>query len=212
MVARGKPIIFEGKQIDIALAVLFVVMAVASVRWAINTEDRLAQVVLLSSAPINALGAYSFLVRSPALMPAMTNEVLVPFLSFFSPILVLNSVLLFPANYSIPLGALIAVPGVALSIYALAHLKCSFAILPAVRDVVSNGPYRYVRHPLYLGETMYLLGMMLILFNLASVILFVASMALLVQRIRLEENKLMTHPAYKDYAGKVRHRLIPLIY
>jgi protein-S-isoprenylcysteine O-methyltransferase Ste14 len=212
MVAGNRPIIFEGKQIDIALAVLFAVMAFASVRSAANLGDRLTQVVLLGSVPIDVLGAYSFLVRRPALMPTMTNEVLVPFLSFFSPIIVLNSVLFFPATYSIPMAALIAVPGVILSVYSLVYLKRSFAILPAVRDVVSDGPYRLVRHPLYLGETMYLLGMMLILFSMVSVILFVVSLVLLLQRIRMEEKKLMSHPNYKAYAGRVRHRLIPLIY
>ncbi len=212
MVTKSKEIIFEGKQIDIALAILFVIMAFASVRWAVNAEDLLVQLVLLGSVPIDILGAYSFLVRRPVMMPTMTDEVLVPFLSFFSPILVLNTVLLPSESYSIPIGAIIAVPGVALTIYSLAHLKRSFAILPAVRDVVTGGPYRLVRHPLYLGEALYLLGLMFVLFNSISVLLFVISLALMVERIKMEERKMMTHPGYKDYAGRVRYRLIPMIY
>ncbi len=51
--------------------------------------------------------------------------------------------------------------GFALSIYTLTFLGRSFAILPSARTLVTDGPYRYVRHPLYLFEEIAIVGLVL---------------------------------------------------
>jgi protein-S-isoprenylcysteine O-methyltransferase Ste14 len=79
--------------------------------------------------------------------------------------------------------------------------------------VVTTGPYRYVRHPLYAGALLFLLGTPLLLgswHGLAAAPLMVAVLAI---RIVLEERTLrMELDGYAEYAGNVRYRLVPLIW
>jgi len=53
---------------------------------------------------------------------------------------------------SVVLGNLIMISGMAFSVYALFSLGKSFSIIPQARGLVQSGPYRLVRHPLYVGE------------------------------------------------------------
>ena len=51
--------------------------------------------------------------------------------------------------------------GLAAGIYVLSVLGRSFSILPQARGLVTRGPYRVVRHPLYLAGMIAALGIML---------------------------------------------------
>ncbi|MEO7190315.1 MAG: isoprenylcysteine carboxylmethyltransferase family protein [Vicinamibacterales bacterium] len=51
-----------------------------------------------------------------------------------------------PSVTSLTIGLLFAVPGEALRIWAAGHIDKG-------REITRSGPYRYVRHPLYLGST-----------------------------------------------------------
>ena len=39
-----------------------------------------------------------------------------------------------------------------LAVWGLLYLRKSFSIIPEARRVVSGGPYRFIRHPLYAAE------------------------------------------------------------
>lgn len=72
------------------------------------------------------------------------------------------------------------------------------------------GPYGVVRHPAYLGTWGVHLGLALVFLNLwslASALLLWG--AAVVLRARLEDALLMQLPEYRDYAARVRHRLLP---
>jgi rfaE bifunctional protein nucleotidyltransferase chain/domain len=56
-----------------------------------------------------------------------------------------------PTVASIVLGGLVAVPGEALRIWAAGHLQ-------KAREVTTSGPYRFMRHPLYVGSSVMGLG------------------------------------------------------
>jgi protein-S-isoprenylcysteine O-methyltransferase Ste14 len=75
---------------------------------------------------------------------------------------------------------------------------------------VTNGPYRFVRHPIYFGGVLVMLGESLWLgSNLALIAMFVP-IAILVARIHFEERFLAANvQGYADYAARVRYRLIP---
>ena len=80
-------------------------------------------------------------------------------------------------------------------------------------ELITTGPYRYIRHPIYAVGIIFFSCIPL---ALGSFIAFVVSLAfppLLIYRIRIEEKMLIDHlPGYKEYMEKVRYRLIPKIY
>ncbi len=76
--------------------------------------------------------------------------------------------------------------------------------------VVSTGPYALVRHPMYAGALLMLLGMPLALGSWWGIVPFFVVLPALIWRLFDEENFLATHLAgYSAYKQKVRYRLIP---
>lgn len=99
--------------------------------------------------------------------------------------------------------------GFALSVLAKLSLRRSFGIVPANRGVKSDGMYRFVRHPMYMGYMISHLGFILLYPHLWNVAILGLAWVLLWARTREEERVLMRDPAYQEYAGKVRFRLMP---
>jgi protein-S-isoprenylcysteine O-methyltransferase Ste14 len=77
-------------------------------------------------------------------------------------------------------------------------------------SVASSGPYRWVRHPMYAGVTLYFLGTPLLLGSWCGLALAVVMIAGLALRAVLEERMLIARlGGYAAYAARVRYRLIP---
>lgn len=118
-----------------------------------------------------------------------------------------------------------------LQLLGAALLLCSFYLFflvfrenaylsPAVRiqtdraqTVVSTGPYRYVRHPMYATATLLLIGTTLLLgswYGLALVLLLVVAIAF---RALQEECTLRAElPGYEAYTARVKYHLIPFVW
>ena len=78
------------------------------------------------------------------------------------------------------------------------------------QTVASTGPYAFVRHPMYAFTLLFLLGMPLLLGSLWGIPGAVVFLGLLVARTRGEEAMLMDGlSGYREYAAKVRYRLVP---
>jgi protein-S-isoprenylcysteine O-methyltransferase Ste14 len=76
--------------------------------------------------------------------------------------------------------------------------------------VVSTGPYAYVRHPMYAGGLLMFLGMPLQLGSWLGLAGLVLLAPLLAVRIVMEERTLAAElEGYRDYAARVRYRMIP---
>ena len=108
-----------------------------------------------------------------------------------------------------PAGQVITALGLLLVLWALGTLGRSFGIAPADRGLVREGPYRLVRHPMYLGELVSLAGAVTgdpSAWNVALIHVLLLSLLL---RIRWEERAVFNYGAY---AGRVRWRLIPGIW
>ncbi len=207
-----KPVIFEGKSIDYALALFFGFLALVSLSNAARLNSEALEIESFAAVPLLIGASCSFALRQAANMPAYRDEMLLPMLSFLSPFLVLNANYLQANDLSLPAASLVAIPGIVLTCISMIYLRKSFAILPSVRQLVTAGPYRYIRHPMYLGELIYVLGAMMLAFSLLSLLFFALFIVLLISRIRIEERKLMAEPAYLGYARGVRYRLIPMLY
>ncbi len=79
--------------------------------------------------------------------------------------------------------------------------------------VISTGVYGFVRHPLYLGCILMMLGAPLLLGSIVGLIITLIGLAVLVGRIIGEERVLVNElEGYEEYEKKVRYRLIPLVW
>jgi len=79
--------------------------------------------------------------------------------------------------------------------------------------VISTGPYRYVRHPMYAAFLLFMLGTPLLLGSWYGVLLGLAFMMVLARRAILEESTLQKElRGYADYMAQVKYRLIPFIW
>jgi protein-S-isoprenylcysteine O-methyltransferase Ste14 len=79
--------------------------------------------------------------------------------------------------------------------------------------VVSQGPYRYVRHPGYTGAILYNLGAPILLGSLVALWGGVAIMMVFFVRTALEDRTLQNElGGYREYAAKVRYRLVPFVW
>ena len=97
-------------------------------------------------------------------------------------------------------GTLAGLVGAAFSIWALSYLRRSFGLRAAVRELVTSGPYRWARHPLYAGEIVHILGIAILSGKPAGLYLFVVAVTLQVVRAKIEERKfLRTVPEYRAY-------------
>ncbi|MDB6104859.1 MAG: hypothetical protein JWO52_4858 [Gammaproteobacteria bacterium] len=81
------------------------------------------------------------------------------------------------------------------------------------QKVVSTGPYAVVRHPMYAGGLLYLLGTPLALGSYWGLVVFGAVVPLLLWRLFDEEHFLSRNlPGYTEYRKRVRHRLVPFVW
>jgi protein-S-isoprenylcysteine O-methyltransferase Ste14 len=78
------------------------------------------------------------------------------------------------------------------------------------QTVISTGPYGVVRHPMYAYSLLLMIGTPLLLGSLWGLLGLVLFVPLLAARLQGEEAMLREGlPGYRDYAGKVRYRLVP---
>jgi len=80
-------------------------------------------------------------------------------------------------------------------------------------SVAAGGPYRYVRHPAYLGTILYELAVPVLLASWWALIVSGLNVILFILRTALEDRTLQAElSGYDDYARQVRHRLLPGIW
>ena len=81
------------------------------------------------------------------------------------------------------------------------------------QELIEGGPYRFVRHPIYSGVLLMLLGTMLVWGRLVGVVAFIVIVVGLSVKASLEERLLMRHfpEAYSGYRRRVRAAVIPFV-
>jgi protein-S-isoprenylcysteine O-methyltransferase Ste14 len=102
--------------------------------------------------------------------------------------------------------------GMIIQISAKAILWRSYGIVPANRGVKTKGPYHFVRHPMYAGYTLTHIGFLLGFPSLQNLLLYLTTLLIEVARLMREELVLNNDPVYRDYAARVRYRLLPGIF
>ncbi len=115
-----------------------------------------------------------------------------------------------PGNPVWPLGGLMLVTLAAfLSFVSYLSLGRWFGVWPALRGLATRGPYRFVRHPMYLAYVLADIGYNLQEWNMGTALLVMVGWASLFYRIRAEERILSQDAGWSTYTALVRHRLFP---
>jgi len=115
------------------------------------------------------------------------------------------------------LGFILISLGYAFGVWALVENRFFSSTVRIQTDrghvVCDSGPYRIVRHPGYAGNILPLLGIVLALGSVWTLIPAAVALIIAVIRTVLEDQTLQEElPGYRDYARRVRYRLIPGIY
>jgi protein-S-isoprenylcysteine O-methyltransferase Ste14 len=113
-----------------------------------------------------------------------------------------NSVSRAPLYFLIP-----ALAGYALILWSLLTIGPRFGIAPADRGITCRGPYRFLRHPMYLGELVFRLAMALSSPNLVLALLLAITLIILQCWRIMREERIIS--GYACYARLVPWRLIP---
>ena len=98
-----------------------------------------------------------------------------------------------PLNTAKIIGIIVVYLGMALVVWATFHIRGAISgmVKPRLSELVITGPYRFIRHPVYVGTTVALIGVTLSLRSwigfLAVLILFLPSE---IHRAKLEEKAL----------------------
>jgi protein-S-isoprenylcysteine O-methyltransferase Ste14 len=100
-------------------------------------------------------------------------------------------------------STVLIITGASLSFAVLRWLGKSFSILAEARRLVTEGPYRVVRHPLYICEAIAAIGVMLQVISPLAVLIVLAAGALQYRRMINEEKILnAAFPEYRAYAAR----------
>ena len=118
-----------------------------------------------------------------------------------------------PGNPAWPEGGFVMVTLAAfLSLASLLTLGRLFGVRPALRELVTRGPYRFVRHPMYLSYIVADVGYNLQEWNFGTVALVMAGWISLIYRIHAEEQVLSQDAGWLQYTARVQYRLLPGIW
>jgi len=98
------------------------------------------------------------------------------------------------------------------SLASLVTLNRRFGVWPAFRGLATQGPYRIVRHPMYLAYAIADLGYNFEEWNFGTASMVAAGWLSLLYRIHAEERVLSRNAGWSSYAARVRYRLIPGIF
>ena len=191
-----------------------VALALSAWRWAAfglaqaSPDDRTG-IVRLCIAALHLTVGGLVLFRGPLVRLGSATQ-----LAAALPALVISGVALRLAGspHLWPLHAqLMFLTGTGMVLASLLHLGKSFAILPALREIRTGGPYRLVRHPAYLGELLMLMACAMACSPIGAWPALVA-VPMIMLRIAAEERLLSKSFGWCAYRERVRWRLLPWLW
>ena len=115
-----------------------------------------------------------------------------------------------PGDVASPtVGLVLVTLAAGLSFVSLLTMGRLFGVRPALRGLVTRGPYRIVRHPMYLSYILADIGYNLQEWNFVTLLLVLVGWMSLVYRIHADERLLSQHAEWPAYIVLVRYRLFP---
>lgn len=165
----------------------------------------LSLVAMISGTVFLCMILYFTVTRLP---PRGTADGLEPRLSAVAGTFVMMLLFVLPAG-EIGTGptivaSVLVIVGTILSAYCMRQLGRSFSIMASARELVTEGPYGIVRHPLYGAEVVTIIGVIIGHWSLAAIMFGIVWLGLQIRRAHNEERVLRaSFPQYADYARRV---------
>ena len=107
-------------------------------------------------------------------------------------------------------GDIVALAGCLIILGSVLFLGRCFGVLPEARGLVARGPYRLVRHPVYLGEITATGGLLIAAPTVLNFVLALTLLCAQITRMGMEERELaFAFPEYAEYAARTP-RLLPI--
>jgi protein-S-isoprenylcysteine O-methyltransferase Ste14 len=202
----------------IAVASVFVLMLFSNVSWIIQAASgEITNYTLLSiatrasSALFVSLVAATTLTRLPPIRKAAGIE---PRIAAMLGTFLLIALAMLPKQELPPIAlafsCALVVTGMLTSFVVLRWLGKAFSIMAEARRLVTHGPYRFVRHPLYVCEELAVIGTFIQVVSPLALIILIVQTVFQFRRMAYEEQVLTaTFPEYEKYAQRTP-RLLPL--
>lgn len=203
-----EPVLVEGL-LRLFTVAAYVVLIVGAVKELMVDPQRVSLLVLLAVESFTLgllLIARVAWVRDLSPIAAATSVLATFYFVFLS---------LAPGQHLVPELAAVAIQGVGVcwQVWAKWTLGRSFGLLPAARGLVTTGPYRVVRHPIYLGYFIAHVGFLVANYSPRNLVVLCGLYLLQAVRMRLEEQVLLQDSStYREYAATVRWRFLPRLY
>ena len=190
--------------VNLAGAVSAALFARASLTFYLQTHRPIGAAFLVEQAWF----VTAFLIRRPAVAAAgSAGPWLLAAGGTFGGLL-LRPAGLHPA-WGVTAGLVSQLLGLALAITALVFLGRSFGLVAADRGLVTRGPYAVVRHPVYAAYIVIQAGYLMQSISLRNAVVVALATCCNIGRIRAEERLLAESAGYREYASRVRWRLLP---
>ena len=193
-----------------ARALIIVLFSLMAVRFASDfvATGRLTGLFLLASEVLVVM--LTLVRRSAVIVDRSIRARVLTTVSMMGPPLLAPAAVMPLAPEAVTVG--LSCAGLCVVIAGKITLGRSFALLPANRGVVSNGLYRIVRHPIYMGYLVTHVAFLVASPSLWNIVALLAADAALLARAVCEERTLAQDPEYREYQTRVRWRVAPGVF
>lgn len=195
------------KAVDFSERVFLILLAIPFL-WAF-ARVLLTHPYLLLTAASEMLGVVLIVTRKPGEVGLRGWPILIAFAGTALPLLARPGGTQLAPSVA---GWTLMFAGLALSVASKVFLNRSFGLVAANRGVKIGGPYHLVRHPMYLGYIVNEAGFLLLNFKPLNLLCYAAAWTFQILRVREEESILNRDPAYRNFASRVRTRLLPGVF
>ncbi len=190
---------------NICLMLIYAIFANNNINYLIH-QFKIS--VLILAIFNTALVFISILRRPPTKISFSKFDIIISTLgSFFGFLLIAGEI-----QSEILFFQILGILGLLISLTGLFFLNKSFGFLPADRGVITNGIYRFIRHPIYTGYFISIFCFVAQNYTLWNVGVFIFFVIFETTRLLREEKLLKQNPEYLEYTKKVRWRILPYIW
>jgi len=202
-------------------AVFFATLQMAGLARYVHESDAARPLALYAIGMVMRLSTIAFLLLLAAATilrarPTGKARGLEPRISAFAGAFLVYVIPLYPRReLSAPaemVSTLLVLFGSAAAVYTLLRLGRSFSLMAEARGLVTSGPYRLVRHPLYLAEELAIVGIFMQFLSLSTAFVLAVQIVFQLRRMHNEEAVLAeSFPEYAAYRQRTA-RLLPGVY